>query len=230
MEFISTLSQRLGIALQESPLYEQAMTHKSVSKDSAETLNNERLEYLGDAVIGLVVADILYKFFPLDDEGNLSRKRASLVNETTLSKVAAHFGLQDFLRVHHSQSLEDFKSNARITASLFEALVGALYLEIGFMETFQWLHHVYENVVTVSFSEHDFSSDYKTRFQEKIQSQFKVTPRYETTEVSGPDHQRLFTVTVTVNGVVYGTGQGLSKKNAAQEAAKMALERMDGNE
>jgi ribonuclease III len=230
MSFIETLSNRLGIQITNPALFEQAITHKSVVKSAADAPHNERLEYLGDAVVGLVVADILFRLYPNDDEGNLSRKRASLVNETTLSKVAVHFGLSEFLRAHHSQPLEELQSNPRILASLFEAIVGAMYLDTGFAKTTVWLKGVYTDVVPVSFTEHDFSSDYKTRFQELIQSQYKTTPIYETTEVSGPDHHRLFTVTVNVAGKVYGSGQGLSKKIAAQEAAKMALSQVGEDE
>ncbi len=224
MSFIETLTKKINIPVRNTELFEQAFTHKSLSKGKEPAFNNERLEYLGDAVLGLVSAHLLYRLFPDDDEGSLSRKRASLVNEATLSQISDHFGLSEFLRAHHSQSLEDLRANPRITSSLFEALVGAFYLDSGFETTQSWLETVFVDFVKVSFDEHDYSHDYKTRFQELIQSKYKVTPFYETIESTGPDHLKHFTVTVSVEGRVFGQGVGTSKKMAAQEAAKKALE------
>lgn len=230
MSFIETLSKKLNIEVQNTALFEQAFTHKSLSKGNEVIEQNERLEYLGDAILGLVIADILYRRFPQDDEGNLSRKRASLVNENTLSKISNHFELSQYLRAHHSQSLVELKNNPRIAASLFEAVVGSLFIELGFEKVRQWIENVFDSVIEATFEDHDFSSDYKTRFQEWIQSKYKVTPVYETIESAGPDHQRLFTVIVSVDNKVCGQGQGASKKNAAQQAAKNALEKEESHD
>lgn len=229
MNFIEELSRTLDIELQSPHLYEQAFTHKSLAKGNENLEHNERLEYLGDAVLGLVIADFLYRMFSRDDEGNLSRKRASLVNESILSKIAEHFELAKHLRAHHSQTLMDLKNNPRITASLFEAVVGAMFIDLGFLKTRDWVEKVYVTVVQVSFDDHDYQDDYKTRFQELIQSRHKITPIYETVESTGPDHQKIFTVSVSVDGHVLGEGQGPSKKIAAQEAAKSALEKEEDN-
>lgn len=229
MSFIDVLSQKLEIEIHSPSLFEQAFNHKSLSKNNDTIEHNERLEYLGDAVLGLVVAEVLYRFFPDDDEGNLSRKRASLVNESALSKISEHFGLSEYLRAHHSQSLEELQHNPRIMASLFEAVVGALYLDQGYQKTHAWIEKVMLAVIGIDFDDHDFSSDYKSRFQELVQSKQKITPIYETVESTGPDHQRLFTVIVSVDGKVLGEGQGPSKKIAAQEAAKNALAKEENN-
>lgn len=227
MTFIEDVSRELNIEINNHSLFEQAFIHKSLAKSGELIDHNERLEYLGDAVVGLVVADILYRLFPSDDEGSLSRKRASLVNESTLSRISNHFKLTRFLKVHSSQSLAELQSNPRISASLFEAVVGALFIDLGFEKTSLWVEHVFKNIVHISFEEHDFTNDFKTRFQELIQSKSKITPTYETIETAGPDHLRMFTVTVSVDGQVRGQGQGLSKKLAAQEAARNALEKED---
>jgi len=224
MPLIDQLSQILDIEVQNQRLFEQAFTHKSLAKDNENIEHNERLEYLGDAVLGLIIADLLYRMFSDDDEGNLSRKRASLVNESTLSRISEHFNLAQFLRVHHSQSQADLQTNPRITSSLLEAVVGAMYIDLGFLKTRDWVEKVYVSVVQLSFDDHDYQDDYKTRYQELVQSRLKITPTYETKESTGPDHQRLFTVTVSVDGKVTGEGQGTSKKIAAQEAAKSAFE------
>jgi ribonuclease III len=225
MAFIEELAQKLELELINSELYEQAFTHKSLAKGNEHIAHNERLEYLGDAVLGLVVADYLFRMFPNDDEGQLSRKRASLVNESTLSRIAEHFDLASYLRAHHSQVLEDLQTNPRILASLFESIIGAMFIDLGFLKTRDWIEKVYVSIVKLSFDDHDYQDDYKTRFQELIQSRLKVTPVYTTIESTGPDHQRMFTVSVSVDGEVFGEGQGLSKKLAAQEAAKAALKK-----
>lgn len=227
MAFTEQLSQILDIEIQNERLFQQAFTHKSLSKGNDDIEHNERLEYLGDAILGLIIADLLYRMFTDDDEGSLSRKRASLVNESTLSRIAEHYNLAQFLRVHHSQSLGDLQANPRITSSLFEAVVGALYIDLGFLKTRDWVEKVYVSVLKMSFDDHDYQEDYKTRYQEIVQSEQKVTPIYETVETTGPDHQRWFTVRVSVDGQVRGEGQGASKKLAAQEAAKKALEKED---
>lgn len=229
MAFIDELSQKLDLELTSVDLYQQAFTHKSLAKGNEHIAHNERLEYLGDAVLGLVVADYLFRMFPEDDEGHLSRKRASLVNESTLSRIAEHFDLASYLRAHHSQALEDLQTNPRIMASLFEAIVGAMFIDLGFAKTRDWIEKVYVLIVKLSFDDHDYQDDYKTRFQELVQSRLKVTPVYTTVESTGPDHQRVFTVSVSVDGEVFGEGQGSSKKIAAQEAAKAALKKEEAH-
>ncbi|MCC6137693.1 MAG: ribonuclease III [Bdellovibrionaceae bacterium] len=230
MGFIELLAEKLEIEIHNPALFEQAFNHKSLSKGNDSVDHNERLEYLGDAVLGLVVADVLYRAFPQDDEGNLSRKRASLVNETALSRISDHFGLSENLRAHNSHSLEELQHNPRITASLFEAVVGAMYIDLGYQKTHAWVEKVMLKVIGIDFDDHDFSSDYKSRFQELLQSKQKITPVYETIESTGPDHQRSFTVIVSVDGQVHGEGQGPSKKIAAQEAAKNALAKEESHD
>lgn len=229
MPLTDELTQILDIEIQNERLFTQVFNHKSLAKDNENIEHNERLEYLGDAVLGLVIADLLYRMFSNDDEGSLSRKRASLVNESTLSRIADHFQLSKYLKVHHSQALADLQHNQRITASLFEALIGAMYIDLGFLKTRDWIEKVYISVMQMSFDDHDYQDDYKTRYQELIQSKYKVTPVYETVETTGPDHQRSFTVTVSVDNLLKGEGRGPSKKIAAQEAAKSAL-RAEGND
>lgn len=230
MSFVAELQQQLQITIHDQALFEQTFTHKSLSKGDEAILNNERLEFLGDAVLGMVTANLLYRLFPQEDEGSLSRKRASLVNESALSQVAQHFDLSRHLKAHHSQSLEDLKNNPRITSSLFEAVIGALFLDSGFEFTQKWVESALTKSGVLSFDNHDYTNDYKTRFQELIQSKYKITPIYETVESSGPDHLRQFTVTVSVDGRVMAQGTGASKKIAAQNAAQKALELEDKND
>jgi len=230
MTLKNQLEQQLQISILNEDLFAQVFTHKSLSKGDESVLNNERLEFLGDAVIGVITAQLLYRLFPNEDEGSLSRKRASLVNETALSQVACFFNLTQHLKAHHSQSLEDLKNNPRIASSLFEALVGALFTESGFEFTQRWVEDALTKSGILNFESHDYMSDFKTRFQELIQSKHKVTPIYETIHINGPDHAREFTVTVSVNGQVKAQGSGASKKIAAQNAAQKALEQEEKND
>lgn len=224
MSLKEQLEKQLQISIKNEILFIQAFTHKSLSKGDESILNNERLEFLGDAVLGVVTAHLLYQFFPHEDEGFLSRKRASLVNESTLSQVASFLNLSVHLKAHHSQSLEEFKVNPRITSSLFEAVIGAIYLDSGFAFAQQWIEDVLKRSGVLSLDQNEYDHDYKTRYQELIQSKYKITPVYEMLESSGPDHLRQFTVTVSVDGVVVAQGTGTSKKVAAQNAAQKALE------
>lgn len=215
----------------DETLFLRAMTHKSYSKQNgAHALdNNERLEFLGDAVVDMVVGDILFDMFPDDTEGNLSRKRASLVNEDSLYNLAMRLKLDETLLVSENDHGSNLRTNKRLLAGALEAVIGAIFKDGGYPAASAWITELYRNHVNYEFSEHDFAKDYKTRFQEMIQEKLKVTPVYELAKISGPDHQKQFTVHVLVNGQVYGEGTGDSKKEAAQLAAEAALKRM-GND
>ena len=207
------------------PLWLQtAMTHKSHNKEVA---NNERLEFIGDAIIDFVVADILFERFPEDSEGNLSRKRAALVNEDSLYNLAMRLKLDECLLVTAGEAESQLRANKRLLAGSLEAVIGAIYKDSGFQITYDWVKNLYMQNGIYDFSQYDFEKDYKTRFQEHIQEKFKITPIYKLIGISGPDHQKTFTVQVIVNDKIYGEGQGESKKIAAQVAAEEALKRIN---
>ena len=206
-------------------LFIQALCHKSYSTKHPDYPHNERLEFLGDAVLSLVVSDLLMKKFEGDSEGNLSRKRASIVNEQRLSYLATQMSLGSFLLIGKSKDKNQLRKNSRILASTFEAVVGAIYKDSDFQQVSRWLGRVLEPILDQAFCEHDFESDYKSRFQEWIQEEFKVTPSYKVISQKGPSHARVFEVEVFVGDEPWARGQGSSKKLASHKAARKALER-----
>ncbi len=223
MAFLEKLTELIDYTPKDPKWFELAMTHKSFDKTQGD---NERLEFIGDAVVDLVVADLLFDFFPEDDEGPLSRKRASLVNEECLSNLAMRLRLDEVLRVSTNENESALRTNKRLLAGSLEALIGAIYKDGGFAAAYEWVRKLYQELSGRDLAHFDFEKDYKTRFQEIIQEQRKITPAYQLAGISGPDHQRVFTVQVLVEGEIFGEGSGESKKVAAQLAAKSALQRM----
>ncbi len=224
---MKSLGQKLGYQFKDQQLVDQACRHRSALHDKGQELmgSNERLEYLGDAVIDLVVGRMLFQKFSADDEGDLSRKRASLVNTAELAGVCTKLELQEHLIVGKSEETQNLSDRPRVLASLYEALVGAMFLEAGFDEAARLveihLGHLLEGRDSIS----DFDSDHKTRFQEKVQKDRKLTPTYKLLNEDGPEHQKVFTVGVYILEELIQMGQGKTKKSAEQEAAKRALEK-----
>lgn len=213
-----------GYIPKSNELFWQALTHRSYLKSHPEFVgHNEILEFLGDAVLSLAVAEWLIKNFPDEDEGKLSRKRASLVNEETLYRLAEKLNLAHYLRVGLRENDIELKTNKRILASAFEAVVGAIYQESGFETSRQWINKIFDLYLSDFDFSHDFVTDYKTRLQEYVQEKFKITPEYRLISVSGPEHKKTFFTQVIKDGIVIGEGSGLNKKSSEQLAAYSAL-------
>ena len=208
----------------EPNLLKQALCHKSYAKEHPEQPHNEKLEFLGDAILGFVVTDLLMKTFDKDNEGSLSRKRASIVNEERLCQLATEKSLNSFLLIGKGEIKNELQKNPRILASGFEALIGAIYKDSGFKKVYEWINRVFQPIINKAFSEYDFESDYKSRLQEWVQEEFKLTPTYHVTSEEGPDHARVFEVEVTVGDQSWGKAKGHSKKSASHNAARKILE------
>ncbi len=219
------IEDRLGFTFAKPELLVKALSHKSFSKETDD--HNEKLEFLGDAVLDLILADILMREFPTDDEGRLSKKRASLVNERVLAEVSAELRLGETLRLGKSEILSNGERKPRLLASCFEALIGAMYLDAGIDPCKKLLEQIFLPRIQGGDAEQNFSRDYKTQYQEVIQARNKVTPFYQVIEQKGPSHARIFTVVVEVDGVVQAQGEAPSKKAAEQIAAQLALEKIE---
>ncbi|MEN0057441.1 MAG: ribonuclease III [Bdellovibrio sp.] len=218
------VEQRIGYDFHDKELLLRALTHKSYANELKNGLaDNEKLEFLGDAVLALVVGELLLEKFPEDHEGGLSKKRASIVNEQVLCELALTLGLNQYLRLGRGEILTGGMQKPRLIASAFEALVGALYLDGGFAATRAFLRQEMEKICQQVCVGEDFEKDYKTRLQEVVQKSSQEAPRYELLEEKGPPHNREFHVCVKVQGAVWGEGQGRSKKAAEQMAAQSAL-------
>ncbi len=212
------LEKALGYNFKNPRLLLEALTHKSFNQP----FNNERLEFLGDAVLDLIVGDFLFRRFRNKKEGTLSKMRASLVNEKSLSKIANNIGLGEHLRLSNSESSNGGRLKPSILSSALEALISVIYLESGL----QSVKNVFYPIMQKNFeiSEDSLFKDYKSSLQEFTQGAFGCIPIYELIGEEGPDHNKSFTVRVIINGDVYAQAKGSSKKNAQQEAAKLSLE------
>lgn len=213
------IESKLSYRFKNKKLLEQALTHKSFQSIE----QNERLEFLGDAVIDLVLAQILMEKFPEQDEGRLSKKRAGLVNESSLAQIAQDLELGSQIRLGKSEIQSEGSKKPRILAGTFEALVGALYLDAGFEPTRSLVTPLIEKRMKELDADQDYSLDFKTRLQELVQEKQNSPPTYKVVAEKIEGNSRTFSIQVEVGGVVLGLGHGPSKKTAEQEAAKKAL-------
>lgn len=221
------LQSNLGLNFQNQTILKQAFIHSSyVNEHQLErTEDNERLEFLGDAVLELGVSEFLFSQTPAMSEGEMTKLRAYLVRESTLSSVAKSLDFGTFLLLGKGEEASGGKERPSILADVFEAFLGALYEDQGFNEVYDFLEkHLF---IYVEPSEFISTMDYKTTLQELIQKQSGKTVAYSIIEERGPAHDREFVAQVKVNDVITTTGTGLSKKEAEQRAAKEAIDRLE---
>ena len=215
------LQKSLGYQFKDEKLITEALTHRSYSKN----FNNERLEYLGDAVLDLIVGEYLYHLFPEAEEGILSKLRAALVNEEAFTKLAKRLNLGKYLFLSPAEENNGGREKPSILSSAFEALVGALYLEAGFDKAKEIaLKLIKEEYPTITPEE--LLKDYKTTLQEITQAHFGVVPEYRLLKATGPDHKKEFEIGVYIHGKEYAKAKGKSKKTAQQEGAKLTIEKL----
>lgn len=215
---IKSLEKTLGYSFKTPKLITEALTHKSYKQH----YDNERLEFLGDAVLDLIVGEYLYKKFPKSDEGNLSKIRASLVNEDGFNKLAKFLNLGDYIYLSNAEEKNCGREKASLLSNAFEAVMGAIYLEAG-LKTVEKiaLDLIDKNYESISLD--DLFKDYKTALQEITQARYGVIPEYEVIAARGPDHKKEFEVAVLINNKEYARAIGKSKKIAQQEAAEIAV-------
>jgi ribonuclease-3 len=221
---IDELGERLGIVLRDPEAIRQAFVHSSFLNENpaAAPGHNERLEFLGDAVIGHVVSRLLYDRFPDDDEGRLTARRAALVNRDSLAAIALGLGLDRYLLLGRGEAGGGGAARPSLLAATFEALAGVLVVREGFGPTQRWLRRVFGSLIAPTRTEEPPKSA-KSRLQEWTQGHHHQKPRYQVTEVSGPSHRHAFTVTAIVDGREMGVGHGSSRQRAEENAAAVAL-------
>ncbi len=222
---LKKLQKRMGVRFTDLSLLEQALTHRSYSHVTSQTRNdsNERMEFLGDSVLGLAVSQFLYLRFPERSEGALSKMKSLLVSRKVLSSVAKELGLGEFLLLSGEESEMGGRGRASILADSFEGVIGAIYLDQGYRASNKFIQRF------LLASIHDILEDeehtnYKSLLQEYVQSRRLSHPTYRVRKEEGPEHEKEFAVDVVVKGNVWGTGRGKSKKQAEQNAARAALE------
>jgi ribonuclease-3 len=228
MDDFHPLEENLGIDFRDRSLLSRAMTHRSyLNENPAGTLeDNERLEFLGDAVLDFVVGAYLYHHFPEMDEGELTSLRAALVRAKTLARFARQLDLGRFLLLGYGEAESGGRERIPILCATFEAVVGALYLDQG-LEKVQALVEQFIGPALVEIMAESLHKDAKSEFQVWAQARYNMTPHYEVVDSSGPDHAKTFTVQVLVGDTMWGEGSGRSKQLAAQAAATMALVRAE---
>lgn len=218
------LEKKLALQFQNQQLLQQALTHRSYLNENPdwETDHNERLEFLGDAVLELVVTDHLYHHYQLP-EGELTNLRAAIVRGEMLAKVAEELGLDAYMLMSHGERKDTGKARQYILANAFEALIGAVYLDQGYESA----RSLVERLLVAKLPEvvaAGLHIDSKSRFQELAQAKFRITPRYEVLQESGLDHAKQFVIGVFLHERKFGEGHGSSKQEAQQQAAKSALQ------
>jgi ribonuclease-3 len=217
------MARRLGLPFKDFFLLARAMTHRSYMNEHAEAIeNNERLEFLGDAVLDFLVGAWLYNRFPEMAEGALTRMRAALVGNEQLANFSRQLGLGVDMRLGRGEAESGGRERPVLLGATFEALVGALYLDQGIQAVKDFVEPLLE-ATSQKIALDGAEFDAKSRLQEWAQAQGYGPPVYETLSSSGPDHDRQFEVVVRIGGEVYGVGHGNSKRAAAKEAARNAL-------
>lgn len=215
---LQALQKRLGYQFKNLELLQTSVTHKSARGGS----NNERLEFLGDALLDLIVAEELYVLFPDCPEGDLTKLRASLVSESSLARMAKHIEIGKVLLLSNSEERNRGRTKPSILSNAFEAVFGAIYLDGGLTPAkvcaLEILHSCFDPITADLML-----GDHKTRLQEFTQARFGTIPQYKVTKAEGPAHRRQFEMALYINGAEVSTGKGGSKKSAEQEAAKTAL-------
>lgn len=216
------LFEKLGIKPKDLRLYNTAFLHSSYANEHRAKADYERLEFLGDSVVDLVIADYLYSC-ENEDEGEMTKVRASYVCENALYEYATNLGLNRYIKVGHGEEKEGGKYKKAIVADIFEALMGAIYLDLGYAT----VRRTVLNIIVPYIEDPNvtFFSDYKSSLQEYVQTT-QQSLIYDLVSEDGPAHDRTFTVEVRIDDIVYGTGVGSTKKEAEQEAAKVALNKL----
>lgn len=214
------LQTKLNYEFKDPSLIRTALTHSSYANEHR-CQSNERLEFLGDSILGMVVAAYLYRLYPDMPEGKMTRLRAELVCEQSLHRVARELGFGENLRLGKGEELSGGRERASILADCVEAVIAALYLDGGFDTARAFImEHILSNLEQPDFA---YGSDYKTELQELVQQKPNQSLSYAMVAESGPDHRKTFTAEVRLNGAVLGTGEGRTKKEAEQNAACVAL-------
>lgn len=227
MPDFSQLQQRLNHTFATPDLLTEALTHRSYLNEHREYAgaHNERLEFLGDAVLELAATDFLFKKFPAKPEGELTSYRAALVNTVSLAETSQALGVNDYLLLSKGESKDTGRARDVILADAFEAIIGAIYLDAGYASAEAFIQKNLCSKIDDVIAKRSYQ-DAKSRFQEVAQEKRGITPSYETLSEIGPDHDKRFTVGVYIGTAEIAKGEGKSKQEAEQSAAQAGLDKM----
>ncbi len=222
MAALDHLQRMLPYRFRDDSLLDTALTHRSYVNENPSELrrDNERLEFLGDAVLELCISDLLMKHFSDYQEGQLSQLRAAIVNEQPLAEMAKSFRLGDFLLLGKGEETSGGRTKPSLLANAFEALMAAIYLDGGFEEAAVLIRRLFKPLIEEGYRTY---RDYKTTVQQISQHAFKETPRYTLIQEYGPDHDKTFEIQISIADRIQTTGSGKNKKEAEQRAAERAI-------
>lgn len=223
---VPIIEEKLGYTFTDPELLVLAFIHRSyINEDRQVTTHNERLEFLGDSVLGLLVSEYLYRFLPDMSEGDLSTMRSRLVEATSCMNYVVKLELQNFILLGKGERMNDGKGRESIMADLFEAIIGAIYIDGGLEAARTFLFNKCGQEMNAILKTP--LSNWKALLQDYSQRKFQVPPEYKVISETGPDHSKEFLISVEINGLEYGRGHGHSKKQAQQAAAEAALKAID---
>ncbi|MDR1363862.1 MAG: ribonuclease III [Spirochaetaceae bacterium] len=222
---LNAFQRNLGIKFRNLELLQLSFMHRSVSNEIHSKISNERLEFLGDAILGAVTASLLYNGLSESNEGELAKIKSIVVSEETLSGIARELQIDMMMILGRGEELSGGREKKALLADALEALFGALYLDSGFKTAFAFVSRCITPEI-VKVRENRGKEDYKSRLQEICQRKFKGYPSYRLAKHSGPEHERFFWIEVSCGGKTFGPGMGKNKKHAEQEAARMALSQL----
>jgi ribonuclease III len=227
----AAIEARIGYRFRDRGLLEHALTHKSRTAEdpSGGVADNESLEFLGDAVLGFVAADVLYREFPEYTEGPKSKAKAAMVSTTALAELSSALGLGDALLLGRGEEKTGGRRKSALLADVFEAVIAAIYLDGGIDAARGFVERQIRPLLAEVRRSPVFGRDNKSALQERLQAQGRSLPIYRVSSETGPDHQKVFQVDVRIDGQVAATGMGRTKKDAEQEAARLALAALEPN-
>jgi ribonuclease-3 len=228
MQNLAELEKKLGLKFRNLKLLAQALVHRSYLNESQEPgLNsNERLEFLGDAILEYIISRWLYERFPDFSEGNLTNLRSNLVQKTTLAEIATRLSIGENLLMSKGERESGGKENPSLLADSLEAIIGAIYLDLGIEAVRTFIKANFTSTLSQLIERGQFK-DFKSLLQEKIQAMVKEPPVYQTIREEGPDHNKIFTIAVYSNHKILGEGRGRSKQEAEEQAAKAGFEKLE---
>jgi len=216
------IERKIGYKFKNHSLLKTALTHSSFANETS-VESNERLEFLGDAILGCIVARFLYDHFPEASEGKLSKMRSAIVSRFNFARLAGELGIDKEILLGKGEELTGGRKRETNLAGAFEALIGAIYLDGGYRKVFQ----IISRLLKKCLQQKEIFIDYKTKLQELAQKQYKIMPKYKVVFEEGPPHDKCFHVEVKVARKVLGKGHGRNKKEAEQAAAKEGLENLE---
>ncbi|MBW2599791.1 MAG: ribonuclease III [Deltaproteobacteria bacterium] len=228
IENLEELSEMLSYTFSDITLLDMALTHSSYANENPDLAweDNERLEFLGDAVLQLCMSDILINKFPDYAEGQLSKVRAAMVSEQPLAGLAREYRIGDFMLLGRGEEISGGNGKDSILGNAVEAIIGAIYLDGGYESALLFIRATFQPLVD-EWIESPIYLDYKSLLQEASQGRFRLVPQYRIVSASGPDHDKTFEIEASIGNIVSTTGTGKNKKEAEQDAARKALQKLE---